>query len=147
MLFKSVLFLAAFVSIASAWEIFLFEPQAGGADARNCQAGGTTVSGTTSTCIEDLAARNIESAQVISDNEGCAFEMWDGTNCSGTQNNGQGANFCFNALPVIGYTWNLSTTLAMDLGCRPYIEDTEDDPYYETFGEGQRGIITDSRYG
>ncbi|KIJ35954.1 hypothetical protein M422DRAFT_261711 [Sphaerobolus stellatus SS14] len=102
MLFKFVLSLAVFVSVASAWEIMLFEPQSGGADANNCMAGGTTVSGTESTCIQGLAAINVQSAQVISDPEGCAFEMWDGTNCSGVQNNGQGANSCFNALHPIG---------------------------------------------
>ncbi|KIJ28340.1 hypothetical protein M422DRAFT_37367 [Sphaerobolus stellatus SS14] len=101
MLFKSVLTLAVFVSVASAWEIALFESGTG-ADPNNCNAGGTTVSGTTSTCIQDLAPRNVQSAQVISDPEGCACEMWDGTNCSGNQNNGQGANFCFNALHPIG---------------------------------------------
>ncbi|KIJ27238.1 hypothetical protein M422DRAFT_37892 [Sphaerobolus stellatus SS14] len=100
MLFKSALTLAVFVSVASAWEIMLFEP--GGGDANNCQAGGTTVSGNISTCIQDLASVNIQSAQVISDPEGCAFEMWDGSNCSGVQNNAQGPNFCFNALHPIG---------------------------------------------
>ncbi|KIJ48947.1 hypothetical protein M422DRAFT_28279, partial [Sphaerobolus stellatus SS14] len=122
MLFKFVLTLAVFVSVASALEIMLFESQSGDADASNCMAGGTTVSGTGSTCIQGLASiiSRVHRSSVTpkgvlvscyyaselcrsqhSDTVLSPVEMWDGTNCSGIQNNGQGANFCFNALHPI----------------------------------------------
>ncbi|KIJ28328.1 hypothetical protein M422DRAFT_270398 [Sphaerobolus stellatus SS14] len=71
MLFNTLFSLTAFVPVALAWEIMLYEPSFTGSDANNCQAGGTTVSGTASTCIKDLAAINIQGAQVISESQAC----------------------------------------------------------------------------
>ncbi|KIJ48668.1 hypothetical protein M422DRAFT_247527 [Sphaerobolus stellatus SS14] len=106
MSFKRFIILAAFVIGGMGWEIMLFENNNPGrpGDPNNCdpQVGGTIVSGTESDCIEGLAAINVESAQVINDPQGCAFEMWTGDDCSGTMNNNQGANFCFNGLHPIG---------------------------------------------
>ncbi|KIJ26105.1 hypothetical protein M422DRAFT_272844 [Sphaerobolus stellatus SS14] len=101
MFFKTLISFTAFVSVAFVWEIILYEQLSEGSDANNCQAGGTTVSGTASTCIKELAAINIQSAQAISDSQACAFEMWTGDDCSGTQNNNQDGN-CFNALHPTG---------------------------------------------
>ncbi|KIJ48946.1 hypothetical protein M422DRAFT_247322 [Sphaerobolus stellatus SS14] len=99
--FKTLFSLTAFVSVALAWEIMLYEPSSGGSDTNNCQAGGTIVSGTGSTCIKDLAAINIQSARVISDPQACTFEMWTGDDCSGNQSNNHDGN-CFNTLHPIG---------------------------------------------
>ncbi|KAF8825806.1 hypothetical protein HHX47_DHR6000421 [Lentinula edodes] len=70
MLFKSLAALASLslLSLASAWEIFMYETTAGG-DPENCNGGGTTVSGTGSVC--QLAAPNTVAMQVINDPEGC----------------------------------------------------------------------------
>lgn len=70
MLFKSLAALASLslISLASAWEIFMYETTAGG-DPEDCNGGGTTVSGTGSVC--QLAAPNTVAMQVIDDPEGC----------------------------------------------------------------------------
>ncbi|KAJ4473584.1 hypothetical protein J3R30DRAFT_3510129 [Lentinula aciculospora] len=93
MLVKSLAVLASFslVSISSAWEIFMYETTAGG-DPENCNGGGTTVSGTGSVC--QLAAPNTVAMQVINDPEGCEFEVFTGTGCSGSLVGQNG--FCFN---------------------------------------------------
>ncbi|KAJ3753746.1 hypothetical protein EV361DRAFT_869020 [Lentinula raphanica] len=70
MIFKPIALLASLsiFSMASAWEIFMYESTAGG-DPDNCNGGGTTVSGTGSVC--QLAAPNTVAMQVINDPEGC----------------------------------------------------------------------------
>ena len=81
MLFKSLVALATLACGAAAWEIMIYENNPGsGPDPFNCNAGGTTVSGSSSDCI-DLAGINAESAQVLSDPEGCACAyMFSSTN-------------------------------------------------------------------
>ncbi|OBZ68820.1 hypothetical protein A0H81_11220 [Grifola frondosa] len=75
--------IAAFIPVTLAqWEVMLYESTTSG-DASTCSSGGTTVSGTSSTCVTSLAGLGVLSAKLLENNQGCTLTIFSNPGCTG----------------------------------------------------------------